>query len=180
MDNFKIIAVTRPDFYFGESEEINSILSNGEAHYVHIRKPGSSIQEMINLIEHIKPEFISNLKLHDHFSLVETYNLGGIHLNSRNPISNPKAKTVSVSIHTLEEIENIRDYDYYFISPIFDSFSKQGYKAKFDLNKLSDRIKDTKAIALGGVIPPRFPLLKSLGFKGAALLSYFFPTNKFN
>ena len=127
------------------------------------------------LIEGIKPQFHSRLKLHDHFELIEKYELGGIHLNSRNPLPYPGAKSLSISIHDLNEIEKVQDFDYFFISPVFNSISKQGYNSAFDLNELSKKISGKNAIALGGVTPDKFPLLKTMSFKGAALLGHFFP-----
>ena len=173
--NFLIIAVTPPYFFKGESERINSILSEDQACLIHIRKPGASEKDIEKLIQEISPQYHNRLKLHDHFELLEKYNLGGIHLNSRNPERNLKAKSVSISIHSLDEIEGKENFDYFFISPVFDSISKEGYKAAFDLDVLSKKIRGKKAIALGGVSPEKFSQLKSLGFIGAALLGHFFP-----
>lgn len=177
MDNFLIIAITRPDFFFGEGERINQILEENRANYVHIRKPYAEQKSIKNLIQDINPVFHYRLKLHDHFELLDSFNLGGIHLNSRNADYHNKAKSISISCHSLDEIEKVDKFDYFFISPIFDSISKEGYHAAFDLNEVSHKIKGKRSIALGGVTPDKFPLLSSLGFTGAALLSYFFPKN---
>lgn len=185
--DFLVIAITPPSFIKNEADRIQVILSEKKAHMVHIRKPDSSLEEIDNLINNIKPEYHSRIKLHDHFELLNKYNLGGIHLNSRNPEMPEDIKsnfeinpglTVSKSLHSLEEIEVDMDLDYFFISPIFDSISKSGYRSKFDLDLLSKSIKGKKAIALGGVTPCKFDLLKNLGFFGAALLGHFFPTKK--
>lgn len=180
MTDFVKIAITRPEPYpyglvLNEAKRINSILENEEADFVHIRKPDSSFEILKELISEIDSKFYRRLKLHDHFSLLDSFELGGIHLNRRNPIPYQEAKSVSKSIHTLEEIEEAKSFDYFFISPIFDSISKPGYKAYFDLKDLARRIKGTNAIALGGITPDKLPYLKSLGFKGAAMLSYYFP-----
>lgn len=182
--DFVIIAITPPVFLKNEAETINKILSDNEAHYLHIRKPGSSESEIVSLLKQIHPSHFSRLKLHDHFQLVSKYNLGGIHLNSRNPEISPeilskdidnKRFSVSKSVHSVEELDNNSRFDYQFISPVFDSISKKGYNAGFNLTELSDKIKGKNVIALGGVTPDKFPLLKSLGFRGAALLGHFFP-----
>ena len=172
-----IIAVTPPDFIPGEPERINEILSSGKADLVHIRKPYSEYDEMERLISSIKPELHPKLKIHDHFELLEKFNLGGIHLNSRNRKIYPKAESVSVSLHDLNDIQNAKSFDYFFISPIFNSISKPGYNSKFILNEISPVIRGTKAIALGGVTPYKFSSLESAGFFGAALLGYFFPSD---
>ena len=175
-DSFLVIAITRPDFFSGEADLINEILGKEKARLVHIRKPGSSKEEMIKLINEIDSENHPKLKLHDHFELLNKFDLGGIHLNSRNRIPLSQAKTISISIHSYDEIGETENYDYFFISPVFDSISKEGYKAAFDLKDLSERIKNKNAIALGGVTPDKFPFLSACGFKGAALLGHFFPS----
>lgn len=177
--NFLIIAITPPDFRVGEAKRINEILSEGKAQYVHIRKPECSAIDISRLIDQIHPRFHSRLKLHDHFELIDKYNIGGIHLNSRNSgkpnLKLPKSLEISKSIHKLEEIPLAENFDYFFLSPVFDSITKEGYKAAFELDQISINISGKKAVALGGVTPDKFVLLKSLGFYGAALLGYFFP-----
>lgn len=180
MDNFLVIAIT-PDYFFkGEAERINEILANGEARFIHIRKPFSTKKNLEELLNKITPEFYPRIKLHDHFELNNIYGLGGIHLNSRNPKPIQITGTISQSLHSVEEMTNVNHLDYFFISPIFDSISKRGYKAAFNLNDLSKIIRGKKAIALGGVTPDKYPMLKSLGFYGAALSGYLFQnlTNK--
>jgi thiamine-phosphate pyrophosphorylase len=64
--------------------------------------------------------------------------------------------------------------NYLFLSPIFDSISKQGYCSNFSIELLreaqAEGIIDNKVIALGGVTPRKQPLLESLGFGGYAMM----------
>lgn len=176
-DKFKIIAIT-PDYFFEEeANQINQIFSENKADLVHLRKPSASLKEMKTLVSKINENYHHRLKLHDHFELLDKFNLGGIHLNRRNPLPYPNSKSISISIHSFNEIEETLIYDYFFISPVFDSISKEGYKSTFDLLELSEKIKGKNAIALGGVTPKKFPLLRSYGFSGAAMLGYFFFPN---
>lgn len=179
--DFLIIAITRPDFFPSEAELINRILASEEADLVHIRKPNSRADEMESLLNKIDSRYHPLLKLHDHFTLAEKYNVGGIHLNSRNPII-PEFKgseklTISKSVHNIEDLKKSKELDYAFISPIFDSISKRGYKAAFNLQLLAESLKNEgigNAVALGGVTPDKFNILVEAGFKGAALLGHFF------
>ena len=61
-----------------------------------------------------------------------------------------------------------------FLSPIFDSVSKQGYASAFTDNALKqasrDGIIDNKVVALGGVTPDKINYLRQLNFGGAAML----------
>lgn len=173
--SFRIIAVTPPTFLPDEESRIIEILDSGEADLVHIRKPESSFQDMKHFIERIPARLHAKLKIHDHFPLLEEFGVAGVHLNSRNPVAPYNAISISKSLHSLEELSEADDYDYVTLSPIFDSISKIGYKAAFEFETLKAVLKDKKnVIALGGVTPDKFPFLKSIGFSGGALLSYFF------
>ena len=100
----------------------------------------------------------------------------GIHLNKRNPnIPEDYSGHISCTCRTLTELEvKKRVYDYVFLSPVFDSISKQGYSSAFseeDLHRAAaSGIIDSRVVALGGVTPERLPYLRSLGFGGAAML----------
>ena len=79
------------------------------------------------------------------------------------------------SCHSFEELRRYKDeYDYLFLSPIFDSISKVGYKSAFteeELQKAAEEgLIDEKVIALGGVTFAKIPLLEKLNFGGAAML----------
>lgn len=170
---FRKIAITRPEFFVGEGRAIVGLLEHGYSR-VHIRKPGSTIAEMATLIESLPSEYRYCISLHDHFCLAEAYGLGGIHLNSRNP--NPPTQWegyISRNFHSLEEIDEIDEgeYDYAFLSPIFPSISKPGHQALW-AEELLRKKANRKIIALGGVTPSRFPMLREIGFGGAAMLGY--------
>ena len=82
---------------------------------------------------------------------------------------------VSRSCHSLEEVKQYKNAcDYVFLSPIFDSVSKQGYVSAFAYETLKqasgDGIIDGKVVALGGVTPDKISRLRSLNFGGAAML----------
>ena len=66
------------------------------------------------------------------------------------------------------------EFDYVFLSPIFDSISKKGYKHSFSNRDLEDAgnsgIINEKVIALGGIIPQFIPQLRAWNFGGAAFL----------
>lgn len=173
--DFIVIAITRTDFYSGEACAINNLMEYGKIDFLHIRKPDSTKLEMEKLLKEIDCRFYHRIKLHDHFVLASKFNLGGININGRNRIPDEKYNSISKSLHSLDELENISEYDYVLLSPIFDSISKEGYKGKFDLDEIKSKIKGKKVIALGGITPEKFPILKEAGFVGGAMLGYFFP-----
>lgn len=172
-DGFLRIAVTSPDEIKDEPERISNLLLSGEVELVHIRKPRWDKAKISRLIAEIPPHFHPRLKLHDHFELLKDFNLGGIHLNSRNPMPYPGAASVSISFHSIEQLDDAGHYDYVTLSPVFDSISKTGYTAAFGFGSLSRHIMGKNVVALGGVTPDKFPFLKEIGFYGAAMLGYY-------
>lgn len=170
-DMFSIYVITSPDAVSDEASKIDRLLDMG-VKYVHIRKPGSSLREVKDLIENISYRNRRKLRLHGHFELLNEMNLAGVHLNRRNPEAPYNALNVSASIHSVEEFRKAREFEYLTLSPVFDSISKSGYGAKFDLNKFDKASMPGNIVALGGVTPDKFLLLRDKGFSGAALLGY--------
>ena len=170
-----LIILTTPNFLPDEAEALTALLSHG-LYRLHLRKPGCTEAELDALIRQLPPAYYPRISLHDHFPLQARYRLGGIHLNSRNPdVPTGFQGLVSRSCHTLEEAARYAPLtDYYFLSPIFDSISKQGYHAGFTEQQLRQAaeqgIINEKTIALGGVTADKLPYLASLGFGGAAFL----------
>ncbi|MDE6560454.1 MAG: thiamine phosphate synthase [Muribaculaceae bacterium] len=166
----KLIAITTPDFRQGEDLAICRLLDSGWKR-VHIRKPEASAEQISNLIESIPKKYHRFLSLHDHFPLAIKYGLGGIHLNARNPLPPSGWEgLISRSCHAIEEIEDFSYLDYLFLSPVYDSISKPGYKSHFNSNTLKN-VNLTNVYALGGVTFSRLSEIEALGFKGAAMLS---------
>lgn len=167
----ELIAITPPYFYPGEDKAIVNALTTGGFSRVHIRKPGCEPEDMRRLLESIPAELRHRLSLHDHTDLAREYGVGGVHLNRRNPEVPPQwVGMVSRSIHSVAEIASIADEDYVFLSPIYPSISKPGYKGSFDLNALRKHLNN-KIYALGGVTADRLSELAEAGFGGAAMLS---------
>lgn len=164
----RLIAITTEQFWPGESRAIMHLLEGGDFWRIHIRKPRASSAEVGRLLREVEPELRSRLTIHYHFDLAGEFVLGGVHLNARCP-QPPEGwgGLVSRSCHSLSELTEPADYR--FLSPVFDSISKQGYRARFTLEELRGRLVPN-TFALGGVTPERLPLLESIGFSGAAML----------
>ena len=170
----KTVVITDTSFSDNEAEMIRIILSEG-IDRVHIRKPGSPESDFRRLIEAVPERFYPAITLQDHVGLAVGYGIGGVHLNSRNPSVPAGFKgKVSRSCHSLEEVARCREEDYLFLSPIYDSISKNGYRSAFTEKSLSesDGIIGPRVYALGGVRPENLPELERYGFGGAAFLGY--------
>lgn len=169
---FLTIGVTSPEDIAQESYRINRLLDSGALDYIHIRKPSSELNDVRRLIEEIDFKYRSRIRLHGHFALTSDYNIAGVHLNSRCPVAPPTARQTTRSCHSIEELSFADCYEYVTLSPIFDSLSKPGYGSAFCINKLKPFLKGRRVVALGGVTPDKFVLLKQCGFIGGAMLGY--------
>lgn len=171
----KWIVITKPEFITNEATYIEQLLEAG-IDLLHLRKPDSCLEDCERLIQQINPKWYSRIVVHDHFELCEKYHLHGIHLNRRNhQIPEGFSGSISRSCHSLEEVTNSKErFDYVFLSPIFDSISKQGYQHAFTEETLSkaaqEGIIDEHVIALGGISEDKIPQLKAWHFGGAAFL----------
>ncbi len=169
----RLIVITTPCLFPKETEYIQALFEEG-LDILHLRKPQASEQEMADLIQSIPSRYHSHIVLHDHFPLAGKYKLRGVHLNRRNP-NPPKNWTGSVSrsCHSIEEVARWKAHcDYVFLSPLYDSISKEGYHSAFTpaMLKAANEIIDEQVIALGGVTADKLAELKAFGFGGAALL----------
>ena len=140
----KIIIITTPEIRQGETEIINALFQEG-MHRLHLRKPKATASQLEEYINQIHPAYRNRIVLHDHHDLVRKMHLGGIHLNSRNPLppawlaeeSQAHPITISRSCHSIAEAsEQLPHSDYIFLSPIFDSISKQGYQSAYTTEEL--------------------------------------------
>lgn len=166
------IAITSEEITDNEPLIIRQILNAGWD-MVHLRHPYATLRDMRNLIENIPQNLHHKLRLHGHFELCHSFNLGGIHLNSRCNIP-PEGYTglKSKSCHDINEVLAGKEYDYVTLSPIFDSLSKPGYFHKFTNEELIkvNRESSVSVIALGGITPEKITEVKQLGFGGYAVL----------
>ena len=171
----RLIAITKPDFYDGEAAFIKSLFVSG-FDIVHLRKPNSDIDNCRNILNELSSEERSKIVVHDYPELYYEFSLKGIHIN-KNIVQYPEGYQgfKTRSCHSLEEVMLYKDdFDYVFLSPIFDSISKQGYKSAFTEEVLRDAsregIIDEKVVALGGVTFEKIPYLEELHFGGAAMM----------
>ncbi len=173
---FTTIVVTPPRFVKGEAQRIESLLLEGTADFVHLRKPEASREELEALLTAIPEDLHPRLTLHDHFSLCSRYNVGGVHTNRRYP--DPPADfqgRISHSCHTPEEVEAYKPLrDFVSLSPVFYSVSKPGYRTPISPATVywlrHQRIIDGKVYALGGVTFRLLPTVFAMGFGGAMIL----------
>lgn len=178
----RLVIITPPDDVAHEPRVVSQILQESSA-TLHLRKPGRGPEELAGYLRHIPSGLHHRIMVHDHPHLMETYHLKGIHFTERqrlkrlHAIRQPRQAwpgcTISSAFHRIPDIpEPDGLLDYIFLSPIFDSISKQGYTAAFDHEDLKCFLATTghTVFALGGVDERRIAVAATLGFSGAALL----------
>ena len=181
----KIIAITTPKIIDEDASIIKYLLDRG-INSIHLRKPDSDINDCRNILTELTSWERAQIIIHDYPELYYEYSLKGIHTN-RNVITLPSEYNglKTRSCHTFEEILKYKnDYDYLFLSPIFDSISKIGYKSNFKIEELHkasiDGIIDEKVIALGGVTFDKISYLKELNFGGVAMIGAIYKLDAIN
>lgn len=178
----KIIAITSPKVTGDDERIIKGLVKRG-IDVVHFRKPDSGIEECRSLLLKLTSGERSKIVVHDYPELYEEFSLLGIHVN-KNVTSLPEGYSglKTRSCHSFEEVEMYKDdYDYLFLSPIFNSISKQGYMSSFSdaelLQASKEGVIDRKVIALGGVTFDKIPYLKDLNFGGVAMIGAIYNTD---
>lgn len=171
----KLILLSTPFCFVEEHQILNALFDEG-LELLHLRKPDSPAAYLERLITLINEPYRKQIVIHDHFYLKAEYGLKGIHLNRRNPQPPSDYKgSISLSCHSAEEVvQSKRKFDYLFLSPIFNSISKQGYASHFPPEQLRElskkKVIDRKVMALGGVCADNIASLREYGFGGAVVL----------
>ncbi len=179
----KLILITRPTFFTEESSIITALFEEG-LDCLHLRKPNSEAIYAERLLSLIPETYHKRIVTHDHFYLKEKFHLMGIHLNHRNPSPPANYKGhISCSCHSIEEVKRRKSAcNYVFLSPIFDSISKEQYPSQFTYEELwmasKNKIIDHKVFAMGGINLAHIKEIKALGFGGAVILGDLW--NRFN
>lgn len=171
----KLILISKPTFFVEEDKILTTLFEEG-LEILHLRKPDTPPVYAERLLTLIPEKFRRRIVVHSNFYLKDEYKLKGIHLNKRNPRPPENySGHISCSCHTIEEVASRKGpCSYVFLSPIFDSISKNGYNSPFTLDQLKAASKsgiiDKKVIALGGIDEENLPKIKDLGFGGVAVL----------
>lgn len=183
--NFQLIVITAPDTSANEVKYIHQFFDAG-LKTLHIRKPGYTKDQLRNFIARIEKKYHKRLVLHSHYDLASEFRIKGIHLTEITRKKtlprayDAKKHTISASFHFLNHISlSRRDYSYVFLSPVYDSISKRGYKSQFEAAELKQFLaRHNNIVALGGVSKATIKNIIDAGFAGAATLGYIWESRK--
>ena len=180
----KVILISPESELKHEVKVVIKILENHNDTIFHLRKPDYSKNEYFSYLKKIPQEFYSRIKIHQYHDFLEYFPSIGLHFTEqkRKALSSHylQNKYISTGFHSIKELcEDRREYEYVFLSPIFNSISKEGYKSSFKKDKLLYEIKNInkKVIALGGVDLHNIGIIKQMNFSGIAVLGAVWSSN---
>ena len=181
----KVVVMTSPDKLHSEVTIVTKLFKEG-LDTLHLRKPKFNREKMEEYLGMIPTMYHNRIIIHSHHRLAIKYKLRGIHLTKRFrkkslknsfrifrlKMKNPKL-IFTRSCHQLADLLNDkRNYEYVFLTPIFDGISKRSHSGGFSERAILATIAQSNqtVYALGGVKASNIEKVKSLGFSGAALL----------
>lgn len=167
------IVITPPEILPGEARALFALVEAG-AGVIHIRKPGAPERALHAYLAGIHPEILHHLTIHHRADLAGAFGLGGVHVRPERLGDPTGTLRKSASCHDWEEVKSCTGRaDYVFLSPVFDSHSKAGYRAAFAGEQLRLLLADRDrppVVALGGIDPLTAPSARAWGFEGAAAI----------
>ncbi|MDB5257642.1 MAG: thiamine monophosphate synthase [Chitinophagaceae bacterium] len=172
-----------------EQELVRELFDVGLTHF-HLRKPSHSKEEMRDWLEQLNDSERQKVVIHSHWSLSEEFSLKGLHFGATviqqmsgeeckqwMHVAKEKQLTISSSVHHQEEIDRLPiGFDYVWLSPVFESISKQEYTSIYSAAQFDHWVKElqeqkrTTVYALGGIQAQHMQELSRRGFDGAAVL----------
>ena len=179
--------------FYSEPKQVVRMFEHG-LETLHLRKPNSSLKDLVEYLELIPSEYHNRIIIHSHHKLVKKFNLKGVHFSKahRDKKYNTTLKYLSFrlrfgnilitrSCHKIDKLKDNSDrYAYVFLSPMFESISKKSHSGLFSERHIKKTLANTirKVYALGGVDESKFKELNDLGFEGVALLGAIWDTDQ--
>jgi thiamine monophosphate synthase len=156
-NGFLLAVITLPVEFPGEAEYLEGLLEAG-VERLHLRKPGMVVEE---LLVKLAPRWRSKLVVHGDAEMASRYGVERVHRVNSN------------SVHSWDEFRTLsRALEYAFISPVFDSISKPGYRAAADLLEIPPGPLPCRPVGLGGVSADTIGSMITRGWTGAAVLGW--------
>ncbi len=168
----RFIAISAPGFIPNESEQWERLFNAGLKR-LHVRKQSMKTEQIAKLIKAVPAEFHNRMVIHGHAELFPDFGFAGYHgrEDEQKKMSFTDGQTFSVSTHSWQETEDqLKIADYVFLSPLFDSISKEGYHANPDLMEFPETLSGKKIYALGGITADNWEDAMDFGYHGVAVL----------
>ncbi len=130
-------------------------------------------EQLAKLIKQLPEEFHERMVIHGSPELFTEFRFAGYHGrdDEKKKLSFYGEQTFSASTHGWQETEEVlQKADYVFLSPLFDSISKEGYLANPALMEFPENLKGKKIYALGGITADNWEDAMDFGYYGVAVL----------
>lgn len=178
-----LFVISDPVYFKGEPELINVLFEQGMSVF-HLRKQNCTKTQYGALISGIDTKYHDRIALHQFHDLVAEFPaIKRIHYpewlrkETLNDILNVKGLLLSTSIHQLDSLKDINQFNYSFYGPVFNSLSKPDYKGIANKSFMISGQNSTKLIALGGIDVEKILKVKEMGFDGLAVLGAIWNTS---
>lgn len=175
----KLIVISSETDIRHETALVNALLECG-LELFHLRKPHWDVQQQRHFFKQLDPSLHSKISIHQHHEMADEFGLKYLHIKentrlrylSTEGIENARrTQRRSTSFHEYKTLETEGGhFDYCFLSPVFDSVSKQNHKQNIDHDLLIGPQVKTKVFALGGITRDNIESVFDRGFYGAAVL----------
>ncbi|SEM83794.1 thiamine-phosphate pyrophosphorylase [Mucilaginibacter gossypiicola] len=175
----ELIVISAPDVVANEAPIINRLFGAGLRRF-HLRKPGWNIGRCIDLLAQIDRSYHHAIVCHQHHRLVKVFGMNYLHFTENDRIKTDQSELLamvnegyrlSTSIHDVSAMPMLQHFDYTFLSPVFSSISKPGYRSILPADFCLDKSMPLpKVFALGGIDESNLEQVKEMNFDGAAVL----------
>jgi len=189
----KLVVFSNHDKLHSETQHVVKLFEHGLETF-HLRKPNFSSKDLIEYLNQIPKEYHKHIILHTHHKLTKKYRVKGVHFTRTHrkkkynsnfkfllfKIKHPTL-VITRSCHKLHKLnEDSKRYSFVYLTPIFESISKQAHGGIFSDRQIERALKESEneVYALGGIEESKFEELKNLGFDGVALLGAIWNSDK--
>ncbi|MFN3917541.1 MAG: thiamine phosphate synthase [Flavobacteriales bacterium] len=169
-----------------EANWVNKLFTEGLMEY-HLKKKSISRKDSKNFIENIEYQYHNRIILHQHYSLVKKFNLGGIHVNRKLRKSGLsgwiqmlkfrllyRGKKLYATCHRLSSLNShYKKYDAIIYGPLYKMGLSGRMEPTLNPNVTSKLSVFSKAdiFAMGGISSENIAAVKHFGFNGVAIVS---------
>ena len=171
------ILLSSPEHHPHELDIIRAFLAVNDVLF-HLRRYDWEEGQVADFLSQFTKVELEKIVLNHHHFLASEFGIQRLHFSEqdRSVMDVEKLQRIadagfilSTSVHEVETFNQLPEcFTYAFLSPVFDSISKSGYKAvSFEL---SERRKDMKLIGLGGITKDNYKIVVEMGFDGVAFL----------
>lgn len=178
--------ITNTESQVSPAEQVKAVIAGG-CRWVQIRMKDASDEEVIKVVEEIKPLCIETetfLLLNDRVELAKTLDVGGVHLGKKDMLPSKArlilgpAAVIGVTANTFEDIIAVRslDIDYIGIGPFRETSTKKDLAPVLGLEGIRKINKEMEAneinighVAVGGIGLEDVTPLMEAGCNGIAV-----------